>query len=85
MKDGGKFEKIMKNSEREVELEKVEHTMTLTGSTPITISQANYNYKEELEVYLQNALVLYKNLREGSKNIKRDFFDTSDSIFKIGD
>jgi len=55
MKDGGKFEKIMKNSEREVELEKVEHTMTLTGSTPITISQANYNYKEELEVYLQNA------------------------------
>ena len=85
MKDGGKFEKIMKNSEREVELEKVEHTMTLTGSTPSTISQANYNYKEELEVYLQNALVLYKNLREGSKNIKRDFFDTSDSIFKIGD
>ena len=55
MKDGGKFEKIMKNSEREVELEKVEHTMTLTGSTPSTISQANYNYKEELEVYLQNA------------------------------
>ena len=28
MKDGGKFEKIMKNSEREVELEKVEHRLT---------------------------------------------------------
>lgn len=38
MKDDKKFEKIMKNSEREIELEKIEHTMTLTGTTPIIIS-----------------------------------------------
>jgi len=38
MKDDKKFEKIMKNSEKEINLEKIEYTMTLSGTTPIIIS-----------------------------------------------
>ena len=47
MKDDNKFEKILKNSEKEKEIEKIKDMTNLSGVLKANLSNNTYTYREE--------------------------------------
>ncbi|KRX00859.1 Phox homologous domain [Pseudocohnilembus persalinus] len=84
LKDDQKFEKIMKHSEKEKEIQKIKDMANFTGLQKIRLTNSTYTYKEESQKYLNTAENTYKKLQLLSKQLKKDFEGTAHTLSSIG-